>query len=302
MSRRNRDSTGDLFVPGRRQPFPERPPATRFLLNTPGNVVRKQLSADFAAAKSINIVTGYSGLDEVIRLLARTSENTDVRLLFGDEPRPTDRERATFSPKALSAEIREHFLDTGLSCDVFVDVYDAVERLKSEVVSARLIEATSQRLHAKVFVTDKMAATGSSNFSRNGLELNLEVNARFDANKESKRYKETTQIAEHYWEQGDEYTDRLVALIEQLFKKVSWQEALAKACAELLEGEWAQAFLDESGILGGDKLWPHQRQGIAQALYVLARHGSVLVADATGSGKTLMGCVSDSCYSKSAGR
>ncbi|PSQ93610.1 MAG: helicase, partial [Proteobacteria bacterium SW_6_67_9] len=36
-------------------------------------------------------------------------------------------------------------------------------------------------------------------------------------------------------------------------------------------------------------LWPHQRQGVAQALYILDRQGSVLVADATGSGKTRLG-------------
>ena len=180
-------------------------------------------------------------------------------------------------------------MEVGLSCDVFVDVYDAIQKLKSEKVAARLIEATSKRLHAKMFVTDKMAALGSSNFSRNGLELNFEANARFDARAESKRHAEVLSIANHYWDQGDDYKDRLIDLINQLFKKVTWQEALAKACAELLEGEWAKTFLDEGGVLGGDKLWPHQRQGIAQALYVLARHGSVLIADATGSGKTLMG-------------
>jgi len=289
MSKEKNNRIGDLLEGKGRQPFPERPPADRFLLNTPGENVRKQLTADFADAKSIMILTGYSGLDEVIRLLARIDNDADVRLLFGDEPRPSDRERATFSPKGLSAEIREHFLDEGLSCDVFVDVYDAIERLRTDKVSARLIEASSQRLHGKVFVTDKMAALGSSNFSRNGLELNLEVNARFDATKEPSRHKQTSAIADHYWQQGDDYTDRLIDLIGALFKKVSWQEALAKACAELLEGEWAQEFLAEGGILGGQKLWPHQRQGIAQALYVLARHGSVLIADATGSGKTLMG-------------
>ena len=32
MSRKNKNRTGDLFVAGRRQPFPDRPPATRFLV------------------------------------------------------------------------------------------------------------------------------------------------------------------------------------------------------------------------------------------------------------------------------
>src|SRR5690606_18080168 len=39
----------------------------------------------------------------------------------------------------------------------------------------------------------------------------------------------------------------------------------------------------------GLRLWPHQRQGIAQALWVLDNVGSVLIADSPGSGKTRMG-------------
>ena len=289
MPRRTKTATRDLFDSLGRRPFSDRPSPDRFLLNTPGEVVRKQLFRDFDAAQSILILTGYSGLDEVIRLLARADKSTDIRLLFGDEPRASDRERPTYGPKSLSAEVREHFLEHGLSADVYIDVYAASQRLKSKSASARIIESDQQRLHGKVFVTDKAAVVGSSNFSRNGLEANLEVNARFDAGKEPRRFRELAEIAEHYWEQADNYSERLVDLLQQLFKKVSWQEALAKACAELLEGEWAKAFLDEGGILGGSSLWPHQRQGIAQALYVLARHGSVLISDATGSGKTLMG-------------
>jgi SNF2 family DNA or RNA helicase len=43
-------------------------------------------------------------------------------------------------------------------------------------------------------------------------------------------------------------------------------------------------------LLGDEQaLWPSQRKGIAQALQILDQQGSVLVADATGAGKTRMG-------------
>jgi hypothetical protein len=56
----------------------------------------------------------------------------------------------------------------------------------------------------------------------------------------------------------------------------------------VLEGTWANKYV---GTPGRDApvFWPSQRQGIAQALWVLEHVGSVLVADATGSGKTRMG-------------
>jgi len=49
------------------------------------------------------------------------------------------------------------------------------------------------------------------------------------------------------------------------------------AGAELLEGEWAKDYLRAEYLPGETDLWPSQRQG------------SVLVADATGSGKTRSG-------------
>jgi SNF2 family DNA or RNA helicase len=118
----------------------------------------------------------------------------------------------------------------------------------------------------------------------------LEANARFQKiGTESKRYSELHQIAENYWALGKDYTEELIALLQKLVKAVSWQEALARASAELLEGEWAEQYLHEDYLGDAGKLWPSQKQGIAQALYVLSNEGSVLIADATGAGKTRMG-------------
>ena len=147
----------------------------------------------------------------------------------------------------------------------------------------------THRLHAKIFVGDDAATVGSSNFTEPGLRTQLEANARFGSGKDKKRYDELVQIAENYWELGRDYNDQLIELLEKLLRLVPWHEALARACAELLEGEWAQAYLRGDYLPDEASLWPAQRQGIAQALYILSNQGSVLVADATGSGKTRMG-------------
>ena len=77
-------------------------------------------------------------------------------------------------------------------------------------------------------------------------------------------------------------------MLRLLLRLVTWQEALARACAELLEGDWADRYL-RIGTPAVQALWPSQRSGIAQALWIIENVGSVLVADATGSGKTRMG-------------
>ena len=88
--------------------------------------------------------------------------------------------------------------------------------------------------------------------------------------------------------QGPPWDAELRELLELLLRQVSWQEALAQACGVLLEGEWASRYLDATAGVGA-ALWPSQRSGIAQALWIIETVGSALVADATGSGKTRMG-------------
>ena len=72
-----------------------------------------------------------------------------------------------------------------------------------------------------------------------------------------------------------------------MLRFVTWQEALARACADLLDGQWAAGYLGATA--GISRLWPSQVAGIAEALWVVENVGSVLIADATGSGKTRMG-------------
>ena len=92
----------------------------------------------------------------------------------------------------------------------------------------------------------------------------MEANARFEQTTEPDRYRELATIAEHLWSLGQPWDGELRALLEALLRVVSWQEALARACAELLEGEWAQRYL--GGLDGaGVTLWPSQRAGIAEA-------------------------------------
>lgn len=161
--------------------------------------------------------------------------------------------------------------------------------IESGRIVCRYIPDEKNKLHAKIFLAESAATLGSSNFSFTGLRRQLEANVRFDAQKERKRYREVEQIARNYWRLGEDYTQDLLDLLQQLIQVVSWEEALGRACGELLEGEWAQRYIQNKYVSSGNELWPSQKTGIAQALWMVENAGSVLVADATGSGKTRMG-------------
>ncbi len=119
-----------------------------------------------------------------------------------------------------------------------------------------------------------------------GFYSQTEGNVRFLQQEDPQRFSEAKQLAEHIWGLGKDYD--LTALLKQLLREVSWQEALARACAEVLEGKWAKRYTLESSLDKRHVLWPSQEQGIAQAMWVIENVGSVLIADATGSGKTRM--------------
>jgi superfamily II DNA or RNA helicase len=161
--------------------------------------------------------------------------------------------------------------------------------LESERLQSRYIPDQNRKLHSKIYLADEAATLGSSNFSYTGLRRQLEANARFHHQKEPKRYRETEQIANNFWTLGEDYNSELIDLLKKLLQVVSWQEALGRACGELLEGDWAQKYIKTHFASQGQELWPSQKVGIAQAMWMVENVGSVLVADATGAGKTRMG-------------
>jgi hypothetical protein len=261
----------------------------RFPLNRPGATVKQRVFADLAMSQRPLIIAGYGSLGTIVEFLAAMPRNVDcVRLLIGSEPAPggLDSRRGRLRP--VAEEAREYWLSRNFSILQCLDLLRAIETVKAGRVEARSHESVHRRLHAKVFVGDGAVTLGSSNFTRPGLETQWEANVRFERS-ETGRYREACAIADNYWQAGSAATADLLSLLEALLRVVPWQEALARACLELLDGEWARAYLERYMMPGDVALWPSQIAGIAQALWVLDTTGSVLVADATGAGKTRMG-------------
>lgn len=267
------------------------PDQGRFPVNLPGRTVREKVLEDLKASANPLIVTGYASLDRIIDLLAGVGrqEGTHVRLVLGNEPFESRKKNFVLANQSFPDQVRDYWLERGISLYLSAQLLFAIECIKAGRVEARFIDDAGRGLHAKIYVGDRAATLGSSNFTQAGLSSQLECNVRFAAESDKRRFAETVSIAEHYWSVGRDFTPALLSLLEALLRVVSWEEALARACAQLLEGEWASRYLQLQLDLGDTRLWPSQQAGIAQALWVIENIGSVLVADATGSGKTRMG-------------
>jgi len=293
MTKRDAD-TLDLFTAARgAEPLAGEWPSTgRFPLNRDDVAVADVVLADLKASKRPLIVTGYAGLDRLVDFVAEADADSDIRVVFGSEPYDTGGTTWAVGDYDLPRAMKEYWLDRGFSVLLSSRVLTCLDRLRSGRLRARYVARSAWRLHAKIFVGDAAASLGSSNFTRAGFHHQLEANARFEVGRpgeERRRFEETVQIAEQIWDLGRDFNERLIELLEALLQVVSWRDALARASLELLEGEWAGRYLRERYLADDARLWPSQRQGIAQALYILKERGSVLVADATGSGKTRAG-------------
>lgn len=291
-------SQGDLFEgvglwnpEGKLESAQVWPDPERFPLNIPGRTVEKVVLQDLRESTNPLIVAGFASLDRIVAFLADVAERpeTQIRLVFGNEPFEARSKSYALKGKTFPDEVRDYWLERGISLFYSAKIIAVMDLIQAGRIEARFIESESRRLHAKIYCGSDAITLGSSNFTTYGLTTQLECNTRFHRDSDKRRFRDASLIAENYWSIGRDYTQDLYDLLKQLLRVVTWQEALARACAELLEGEWATRYLEHQLSLGDTRLWPSQQSGIAQALWVLENIGSVLVADPTGSGKTRMG-------------
>jgi len=267
------------------------PEQQRFPLNFTRNKVEDIVLNDIRASTSPLIITGFTSLDYLIDFVAdlNAGQPQSISILFGSEPSPARRKEYSLKKSNFPQEVIDYWLEAGISLRLCYKILKFKEMIENGRIVSRYIPDEKNKLHAKIFLAESAATLGSSNFSFTGFRRQLEANVRFDAQKEPKRYREAEQIAKNYWDLGEDYNQELLNLLQQLLQVVSWEEALGRACGELLEGEWAQRYIKNRYVSSGSELWPSQKTGIAQALWMVENVGSVLVADATGSGKTRMG-------------
>lgn len=256
--------------------------------------VGQVLDDDLRRAHNVLIVTGFSSIPRLVSFLSQCRHSADrkesVRILTGWDLQHGRRKPVRVGEDAIEEEIRGYWLTQRLSIFQTLEVVDAVQMLEQDCVEVRTSQSKHRRVHAKIYKTNEAVMLGSSNFSKYGLEHQIEANSRFirSDKKRADYFNDACGFAEQIWATGQNYKDHLIELLNELLREVDWEEALARGCAELLEGEWAKRYFDFNF---GERplLYPFQWQGIAQSLAIIENMGGVLVADATGSGKTWLG-------------
>jgi hypothetical protein len=299
MATRARDAgseQADLFSVGREPQLGHAlsslawPDSDRFPVNHAGARVWDLVWSDLTRSQGGLVVAGFASIAKIVELVAARASREEpghVRVLLGSEPFGTDRVSFGSASASFTDDVRRYWVEQrGVSLRLSAKIVEALRALDEGWLEVRFVPGRT-RLHAKIYLGDAAATIGSSNFTDAGLRSQFEANARFEKAGDRQRFDETAKVADNLWQVGQAWDDELRALLVDLLQFVPWQEALARACADLLDGQWADRYLSSGA--GLSTLWPSQVAGIAEAMWVVENVGSVLIADATGSGKTRMG-------------
>ncbi|RFZ91115.1 hypothetical protein D0C36_19425 [Mucilaginibacter conchicola] len=248
-----------------------------------GRTVEAVIYDDIGKSTGFLVVTGFTSLSNLVDVFGSKDHSSlnAVRVLIGFEPNIKGRKE--YSRFGLDKEIKDYWVKKGLSILQGGAVIQLIEKIRRGWIEFRFLD----RLHAKIYVGDGFATLGSANFSRNGLNFQDEANVRFANTGDTRQnYKDVRQIAESFYEDAAPYNEKLITLLSTLISDVVWQEALARAMAEMLEGSWLDEYKEIVSRMSSANLWPSQWKGLAQAVSILQNTSNVLIADPTGAGKT----------------
>jgi superfamily II DNA or RNA helicase len=265
-------------------PSPEArwPSQNRFPLNEEDRSVEAVVGECYEASSTFTIITAFTSLEHLLSFFRRRDiGERQIDIVLGSDP--TSSGRVYDDTKRIEEQARAYWLRRGVS----ILTGGGAVRLIDAIENGHVRFHALRNLHAKIYAGDAGAVLGSSNFSHLGFHAQREANVRFEPG--TQRYTETCQIADSLKADAHDCTEEVKALLESLLMPVQWQEALARAAAEILEGDWVSRYPDIFELLKEETLWPHQEQAVAQGLWIMDTRGSVLIADATGSGKTRVG-------------
>jgi superfamily II DNA/RNA helicase len=264
------------------------PSAGKYPLNNEVGKVGTWVKNDLKRSDNFLILTGFSSLEYLIEQIGdeETWMDRSISIVLGNEPVIREelfKKRLSKKKNTFSYQIADYWLKKGISIKLNGPLLSLIKGIEEGKLNFKI----HPDLHGKVYVGDHHLMMGSSNYSYSGMVLQAEINVRYD--RTDHEYDELSGIARHYESEAKSYNDDLLALLRKLLQLVDWEEALARAVAELLEGGWVDKYFQDLNPGQVFNLWPTQRQAIGQALFILDNEGSVLIAEPTGSGKTRVG-------------
>lgn len=275
---------------------------TTFITNESGKSLKDRFSALIKDTRFFDVLVGYfytSGFYAIYPTLETTEK---IRILIGIS---TNRQTYDLIQKIQShKEINNQFGESVTeemelsenNPKVEEGVRKFLEWLKSEKLEIRAYP--EDKIHSKLYVMtfkegDKdtgRVITGSSNFTKNGLVENLELNVEL---KNLSDYEFAKNKFEELWAKGVDVSEKYIETIQRntwLREDISPYELYLKFLYEYFKEEINEEdSLDHSYRPDNFKELKYQDHAVINAKKIVEEYGGVFLSDVVGLGKTFMG-------------
>ena len=258
------------------------------------------LDSNLPNHQAFSIATCYWDLPGTIDFIDQLENYDSVRLLLGRQPAIP--RQAILQPEADFPKLD---ISTDLERLPFKEEFKtAVSRIRALVESGKLQVKLFSRefLHAKCYVlggyesTSALGIIGSSNFTRNGLRTNLELNAiehdeRVVLYRPENEKQQTGHLAwfDELWGQADDWSQEFINVLihspvgDTLY---SPYESYVKTLHLLYEEELDDDPFVQSTDAAYD-LFEFQQRNVQALNRKLKKHGVAMLSDSVGLGKTI---------------
>lgn len=249
----------------------------------------------------ISIATGYWDLEATALLLPHLKNYKKIRLLIGREPLIPRHQLNEVEPDFPDQDIFEDLQKLKIDSNLKPTVKELKLLVDNKILEVKVFKKAF--LHAKCYIFGNfesetaLGVIGSSNFTKNGLTTNRELNAgeddqrvvQFNPKNETQEHGHLSWF-EEVWTDGGciEWTGKFIELVdtsvhgELLFSPYEmYIKTLDYMYGDLLKED------REIEALSDRKLQNFQERSVKQILWRLDKNGVAMLADSVGLGKTI---------------
>ena len=253
--------------------------------------VRNYLTDWCELSKTIDIATGYFEICALLALKDKWQQVDSIRLLMGDEVSKRTKRAFEEGLKKIATTLDASLESEKKANDFLSGVPAVVEALRSGKIQCRVYR--KDKFHAKCYLTHARQAVigsfglvGSSNFTKPGLEDNVELNVQIRGND----VKILQEWYERHWTESEDITAEVLRTFERHTNPRTPFEVWFKALHELLRGheltpdEW-----DREHSIIFPILARYQQDAYKNLVEIARLYGAAFLCDGVGLGKTYVG-------------
>ncbi len=253
--------------------------------------VRSYLSDWCELSKAFDIATGYFEIGALLSLKEKWQSIDRIRILMGDEVSLRTKRAFAKGLEKIHGKLDDSLEGEKEENDFLEGVPAIVEGIRSGKILCRVYR--KDKFHAKAYITHGRAAVvgsfglvGSSNFTKPGLDDNVELNVQI-------RGPEVGLLQEWYerhWSEAEDITAEVLRTLERHTSPHTPFEIWLKALDEFFRGrELDPDAWDEERSIIFKVLDKYQRDAYRNLLIIANRHKGAFLCDGVGLGKTYVG-------------